>query len=168
LPRLQPGRWCSASFGLRYNSQQVFNPIFAGADLGEGEAPSPPSRSSASRCTVKDWFSGIRCLAVHACRFVCGHHWSCVALLISFGAGFGAVGFGYAQATAPNTVASGTKLYLRLETAVSTESSHLNQAVSAHAVREVTSSQGVLVPLGAEVTGSIEFLRLTRPIMRAC
>jgi hypothetical protein len=104
---------------------------------------------------VKDWFSGIRCLAVHACRFVCGHHWSCVALLISFGAGFGAVGFGYAQATAPNTVASGTKLYLRLETAVSTESSHLNQAVSAHAVREVTSSQGVLVPLGAEVTGSI-------------
>ena len=65
---------------------------------------------------------------------------------------------GYSRADAPNTLASGTKLYVRLETAVSTKTSHLNQAVTARVVREVTSDQGVLVPIGAEVTGKIEKL----------
>jgi len=41
---------------------------------------------------------------------------------------------------------------------VSTKTSHLNQAVTARVVREVTSDQGVLVPIGAEVTGKIEKL----------
>jgi uncharacterized protein YidB (DUF937 family) len=62
------------------------------------------------------------------------------------------------RADAPNTVASGTKLYVRLEAAVSTESSHLDQTVTTRVVREVTSDQGVLVPIGAEVTGKIERL----------
>jgi len=65
---------------------------------------------------------------------------------------------GYSRADAPFTLASGTKLYVRLETAVSTKTSHLNQAVTARVVREVTSDQGVLVPMGAEVTGKIEKL----------
>ena len=70
----------------------------------------------------------------------------------------GVPGRGYSRADAPNTLASGTKLYVRLETAVSTKTSHLNQAVTARVVREVTSDQGVLVPMGAEVTGKIEKL----------
>jgi hypothetical protein len=70
----------------------------------------------------------------------------------------GVPGRGYSRADAPNTLASGTKLYARLETAVSTKTSHLNQAVTARVVREVTSDQGVLVPIGAEVTGTIEKL----------
>ena len=41
---------------------------------------------------------------------------------------------------------------------VSTKTSHLNQPVTARVVRDVTSGQGVLVPIGAEVTGKIEKL----------
>lgn len=52
-------------------------------------------------------------------------------------------------------LAAGTRVYLRLETAVSTKTSHLTQAVSARMVREVISDQGVLIPIGAEVQGSI-------------
>jgi hypothetical protein len=52
-------------------------------------------------------------------------------------------------------VPAGTRLYIRLEAEVSTKSSHLNEAVKAHVVRQVTSGQGVLVPIGAEVTGQI-------------
>ena len=70
----------------------------------------------------------------------------------------GVLGRGYSRADAPNTLASGTKLYVRLEAAVSTKTSHLNQAVTARVVRDVTSDQGVLVPIGAEVTGTIEKL----------
>lgn len=70
----------------------------------------------------------------------------------------GVSGRGYSRADSPNTLANGTKLYVRLETAVSTKTSHLNQAVTARVVREVTSDQGVLVPIGAEVTGKIEKL----------
>jgi hypothetical protein len=58
-------------------------------------------------------------------------------------------------ADAPNTLASGTRLYVRLEAPLSTKTSHLNQAVTARVVREATSDQGVLVPMGAEVTGKI-------------
>jgi hypothetical protein len=67
----------------------------------------------------------------------------------------GVPGRSYSPVDAPNTLASGTKLYVRLEAAVSTKTSHLNQAVAARVVREVTSDQGVLVPMGAEVTGTI-------------
>ena len=55
-------------------------------------------------------------------------------------------------------MASGTKLYVLLETAVSTKTSHLNQVVTTRVVREVTSDQGVLIPIGAEVTGNIDKL----------
>jgi hypothetical protein len=65
---------------------------------------------------------------------------------------------GYSRPDAPNTLASNTKLYLRLETAVSTMTSHLHEAVTARVVREATSNQGVLVPMGAEVRGNIEKL----------
>ncbi|MGD0225490.1 MAG: LssY C-terminal domain-containing protein [Terriglobia bacterium] len=64
----------------------------------------------------------------------------------------------YSQADAPNTLGSGTKLYVRLVTAVSTKSSHLNQTVTAQVVREATGGQGVLVPIGAIVSGKIEKL----------
>ena len=71
---------------------------------------------------------------------------------------FGLPGRGYSRADAPNTLASGTRLYVRLEAAVSTKTSHLHQAVTVRVVREVTTDQGVLVPIGAEVTGAIEKL----------
>ena len=53
---------------------------------------------------------------------------------------------------------SGYALYLRLETAVSTAKSHLNDAVKARVIREVDSAGGVLIPSGAEVQGKIEKL----------
>jgi hypothetical protein len=65
---------------------------------------------------------------------------------------------GNSRADAPNTVASGTRLYVRLEAEVSTKASHLNQAVTTRVVRQVTSDLGVLVPMGAEVTATIEKL----------
>ena len=65
---------------------------------------------------------------------------------------------GEAQPDASFTVASGTRLYIRLEAEVSTKTSHLNQAVKARVVREVTSAQGVLIPIGAELTGTIQKL----------
>jgi len=61
-------------------------------------------------------------------------------------------------ADAPSILASGTKLYVRLDTPVSTTTSHLKQSVTAHVVREVTMGQWVLVPIGSEVTGTIEKL----------
>ena len=70
----------------------------------------------------------------------------------------GVSGRGDLWADAANTLASGTKLYVRLEAAVSTQTSHLNQAVNARVVRDITTDQGVLVPIGAEVTGTIEKL----------
>lgn len=62
------------------------------------------------------------------------------------------------RADAPDTLSIGTKLYLRLETPVSTKSSHLHQDVTTRVVRELASEHGVLVPMGAEVTGKIEKL----------
>jgi hypothetical protein len=63
-----------------------------------------------------------------------------------------------ARADAPNTLASGTLLYVRLETEISTRICHLNQPETARVVREVTSPRGVLIPIGAEVSGEIEKL----------
>jgi hypothetical protein len=57
-----------------------------------------------------------------------------------------------------NTLAVGTRLYVRLETPVSTKTSHLHQAVTARVVREVSTDQGVWVPIGAVVSGTIEKL----------
>jgi hypothetical protein len=57
-----------------------------------------------------------------------------------------------------NTMAIGTRLYVRLETPISTKTSHLHQAVTARVVREVTTDQGVWVPIGTAVTGIIELL----------
>jgi hypothetical protein len=59
---------------------------------------------------------------------------------------------------AGDTLAVGTELHLRLETPVSTKTGHLNQAVAARVVRQVTHGQSVLVPIGAEVKGKIEKL----------
>jgi hypothetical protein len=65
---------------------------------------------------------------------------------------------GYSRADAPNTLAEATRLYVRLEAPISTRTSHLNQPVTARVVRQATSDQGVLVPIGAEVSGTIEKL----------
>jgi hypothetical protein len=59
---------------------------------------------------------------------------------------------------AHQALASGAQLYLRLETAVSTQTSHLHGAVRARVVREVDGPNGVLIPLGAEVRGRLEKL----------
>ena len=85
-----------------------------------------------------------------------GPSFACIVFCFaSLAATLGVPERGYSRAEAPNTLASGTKLYLRLGTAVSTKTSHLNQVVTARVVREVTSNQGVLVPIGAEVMGKI-------------
>jgi hypothetical protein len=64
----------------------------------------------------------------------------------------------YSRGDARSTLASGTRLYVRLEAEVSTKTSHLNQVVKARVVRDATNGQGVLVPIGSEVTGAIEKL----------
>jgi hypothetical protein len=53
---------------------------------------------------------------------------------------------------------AGYALYLRLEASVSTTASHLHDVVKARIIREVDSTNGVLIPLGAEVQGRIEKL----------
>ena len=53
---------------------------------------------------------------------------------------------------------AGTRIYVRLETAVSTMSSHLHAPVEARVVREVAAAGGVAVPLGALVEGEIALL----------
>lgn len=56
---------------------------------------------------------------------------------------------------------AGSLIYLRLETAVGTKSSHLKQAVTARVVRDVPAPSGdgrVLVPVGATVHGTIDKL----------
>lgn len=60
--------------------------------------------------------------------------------------------------SAPSALPTGTLIWLRLETPVSTKSSHLHDAVSAVVAREITGQNGVAIPLGAKVTGRIEKL----------
>jgi len=67
----------------------------------------------------------------------------------------GVTAFGISSADALNTLPIGTKLYVRLEGPVSTKTSHLNQAVTTRVVRAVGGDLGVLIPLGAEVTGTV-------------
>jgi hypothetical protein len=87
------------------------------------------------------------------------HYWQPLAfIIISFSNlafVLGTPRSGFSQADARNTLATGRKLYVRLETAVSTKTSHLNQAVTARVVRDITNGQWVLVPIGSEVSGKI-------------
>ena len=53
---------------------------------------------------------------------------------------------------------AGTVLWLRLETLVSTKSSHLREPVTARVVRDVKEADGIAVPLGATARGRIEKL----------
>jgi hypothetical protein len=89
-------------------------------------------------------------------------HWSALVYIIlcfmNLTAIFGAPGRGFFPADDAGTLAGGTTLYVRLETAVSTKTSHLHQAVTARVVREVTKGRVVIVPMGADVTGTIEKL----------
>jgi LssY-like putative type I secretion system component LssY len=56
------------------------------------------------------------------------------------------------------TVPAGTLIFARLETDVSTASSHLHSPITARVVRDVTSPEGVLIPVGATLQGRIETL----------
>jgi hypothetical protein len=53
---------------------------------------------------------------------------------------------------------AGTSLFIRLDTAVSTETSHYRAPVTAHVVREVATADGVVIPLSATVCGNISKL----------
>lgn len=53
---------------------------------------------------------------------------------------------------------AGTVLFIRLDSAVSTQASHLHEPIAAHVVREVPGAQGIAIPLGAPVKGTIEKL----------
>lgn len=55
-----------------------------------------------------------------------------------------------------SVVPSGTILYIRLVTPVSTATSKVNSAVTAHVVRQVLIGNSVVIPLGAVVTGEIQ------------
>lgn len=70
----------------------------------------------------------------------------------------GAIADNVAGQTQSLTLAAGTRLYVRLETAVGTKTSHLRDAVRARVVREVPGGQAVALPLGAVVQGRIEKL----------
>ena len=56
------------------------------------------------------------------------------------------------------SVPAGTRLYVRLETPISTKTSHLRQEVRARIVRTVAGPEGTLIPLGAEIEGKLEKL----------
>ena len=92
-------------------------------------------------------------------RGIVSSRWSVIAITVLLCAVWidvwGAVAPAQPVQNPGNSVAAGTSLYIRLAGPVSTKTSHLHQAVSAHVVREVVSDSGVLVPLGAEVDGSI-------------
>jgi hypothetical protein len=87
-------------------------------------------------------------------------HWLAFACIFIYSTNFtailGAPARGFSPTDTAGTVAAGTKLYIRLEVAVSTKTSHLHEAVTARVVREVTSGGGVTVPIGAEVRGTLE------------
>jgi len=99
--------------------------------------------SSASRRFRGVW---LRYGPLFACAILCS-----LSLTVSHGLSKG----GDPQANGANTVAGGTRLYIRLEAEVSTKTSHLNETVKARVVRQISGGPGVLVPIGAEVTGQI-------------
>jgi hypothetical protein len=53
------------------------------------------------------------------------------------------------------TLPTGTILYLRLDQPVSTVTTHLNAAITAHEVREVMAGESVVVPIGAVARGKV-------------
>ena len=53
------------------------------------------------------------------------------------------------------TLVPGTRLYLRLETPVSTRTSHLHAIIRASVVREVTGPKGVVIPLNSQLQGQL-------------
>ncbi|HEX5483239.1 MAG TPA: LssY C-terminal domain-containing protein [Terriglobia bacterium] len=55
-----------------------------------------------------------------------------------------------------NSLATGTVLYVRLDTPVSSVSSKPHQKVKAHVVRQLLAGGNIVVPLGAEIDGEIE------------
>ena len=66
---------------------------------------------------------------------------------------------GMANADSGKTLPAGSVLYLRLETPVSTKSSHLKQAITARVVRDVRTEGGeVVIPTGAVAQGTIDKL----------
>ena len=78
-----------------------------------------------------------------------------IMFFISLAIILGVPGRSCAQADSPNTLATGRKIYIRLDTPVSTKTSHLNQSVTARVVRDITNGQWVLIPIGSEVSGKI-------------
>src|SRR5690242_21869886 len=54
------------------------------------------------------------------------------------------------------TVPTGTVLYVRLQTPVSTKSCKKGQAITGTVAREVTTQGGAAIPLGSTVKGSLE------------
>src|SRR5271157_3460333 len=132
---------------------------------GPGVLPRYVSKRNISRWTVRNRATSTPFASPHAFRlpselrprFV--PSFACIVFcFMGLAVAFGVPGRGYSRADAPPTVTSGTKIYVRLETGVSTKTSHLNQVVTTRVVREVTCDLGVLVPIGAEVTGKIEKL----------
>jgi LssY C-terminus len=83
---------------------------------------------------------------------------SFVALVLFLGAAFCAICPAGGLAAAEISLPAGTKIYLRLQTPVSTASSHLRSPVAARVVREVPVAAGAAIPLGAEVQGEIALL----------
>jgi hypothetical protein len=74
----------------------------------------------------------------------------------------------YRGEEAPGALGAGAKLYLRLDAPVSTKTSHLNQAVTAQVVRQVVCDHGILIPLGAQVSGTIDkLIPSSRPVDHA-
>lgn len=63
-----------------------------------------------------------------------------------------------ASHSAGATLPAGTRLYIRLDTAVSTVTSHYRAPITARVVREAAATEGVVIPLTAEVTGIISKL----------
>lgn len=56
------------------------------------------------------------------------------------------------------TLAAGTLLFIRLDAAVSTGTSHFHAPITAHVVREVASADGVVIPLATTLSGNISKL----------
>lgn len=71
---------------------------------------------------------------------------------------FGTTSFVAAAQPAGVTLPAGTRLFIRLNTEVSTETSHYRAPVTAHVVREVSTADGVVIPLAATVSGNISKL----------
>lgn len=68
---------------------------------------------------------------------------------------FGTTSSVAAEQPAGLTLPAGTRLFIRLDTAVSTETSHLHAPITARVVREIANTNGVVIPLAAPVSGNL-------------